>query len=109
MARRNNACQSQSRGRGPQYTSPAPLYDRVEDLLPAAPPAVPAVPVGSAARAALAETEIRICRYPSTLPTPASAAEQETLCLLRRQNELLTEILGALNAQLAVRLDQRSR
>ena len=31
---------------------------------------------------------------------------RDRVCLLRRQNELLTEILGVLNAQLAVGLEQ---
>lgn len=49
---------------------------------------------------------MRIRRYPAPVSIQATAADQEVVCLLRRQNELLTEILGVLNAQLAVGLEQ---
>ena len=59
-----------------------------------------------AARRSLEDTEMRIRRYPAPVSIQATAADQEVVCLLRRQNELLTEILGVLNAQLAVGLEQ---
>ena len=96
MARQKTGC----RNRGTLGASPAPLYDRVEDLRPA-----PA-PGQGAARRSLEDTEMRIRRYPAPVSIQATAADQEVVCLLRRQNELLTEILGVLNAQLAVGLEQ---
>ena len=98
MARQKTGC----RNRGTLGASPAPLYDRVEDLRPAADPA----PGQGAARRSLEDTEMRIRRYPAPVSIQATAADQEVVCLLRRQNELLTEILGVLNAQLAVGLEQ---
>lgn len=100
MARRN------STGQGGRYAAPAPLYGRVADLRP---PAAASAPARTSARAALEDMEMRVRRYPSPIPAPASASDQQSVDLLRRQNELLTEILGVLNAQLAVGLGQRPR
>ena len=104
MARQKTGC----RNRGTLGASPAPLYDRVEDLRPAAERPAPAAPAPGqgAARRSLEDTEMRIRRYPAPVSIQATAADQEVVCLLRRQNELLTEILGVLNAQLAVGLEQ---
>ena len=57
-------------------------------------------------RRSLEDTEMRIRRYPAPVSIQATAADQEVVCLLRRQNELLTEVLGVLNAQLSVGLEQ---
>lgn len=97
MARRNSGGQ----GRGGFYAAPAPLYDRVEELRG------PAAPVRSSALTALEETDMHIHRYPSPRPALSGPAGQDTAELLRQQNSLLTEILGVLNAQLAVGLGQR--
>lgn len=109
MARQKTGC----RNRGTLGASPAPLYDRVEDLRPAAERPAPAAPAPAApapgqgaARRSLEDTEMRIRRYPAPVSIQATAADQEVVCLLRRQNELLTEVLGVLNAQLAVGLEQ---
>ncbi|WP_033116187.1 hypothetical protein [Intestinimonas butyriciproducens] len=99
MARQKTGC----RNRGTLGASPAPLYDRVEDLRPAAERPAPGQ---GAARRSLEDTEMRIRRYPAPVSIQATTADQEVVCLLRRQNELLTEILGVLNAQLAVGLEQ---
>ena len=105
MARQKTGC----RNRGTLGASPAPLYDRVEDLRPAAERPAPAAPCATgwgAARRSLEDTEMRIRRYPAPVSIQATTADPEVVCLLRRQNELLTEILGVLNAQLAVGLEQ---
>ena len=112
MARQKTGC----RNRGTLGASPAPLYDRVEGLRPAverpAPaverpaPAAPCATGWGAVRRSLEDTEMRIRRYPAPVSLQATAADQEVVCLLRRQNELLTEVLGVLNAQLAVGLEQ---
>lgn len=99
MARQKTGC----RNRGTLGASPAPLYDRVEDLRPAAERPAPGQ---GTARRSLEDTEMRIRRYPAPVSIQATTADQEVVCLLRRQNELLTEILGVLNAQLAVGLEQ---
>ena len=86
----------EARPRSGYYVRP---YQR--PLAPAAP-----APGQGAARRSLEDTEMRIRRYPAPVSIQATAADQEVVCLLRRQNELLTEILGVLNAQLAVGLEQ---
>lgn len=101
MARQN--CPYQTQSRRPLYERPVPLYDLVapeEEAVPAA----TAVSVKSDRRAALEDAEMTIRRQ-NQLPAPATAAECEALALLRQQNELLAEILGALSAQVALRLN----
>ena len=105
MARQKTGCRNQ----GTLGASPAPLYDRVEDLRPAVERPAPAAPCATgwgAVRRSLEDTEMRIRRYPAPVSIQATAADQEVVCLLRRQNELLTEVLGVLNAQLSVGLEQ---
>lgn len=99
MARQN--CPNRDRGPG-RYT-PAPLYQRITVPEPAEEAAAPLAPVPSAARQTLAEADLRIRRYTNPVPAAPTSAECEALCLLRQQNALLTDILGALNAQLAAR------
>lgn len=45
---------------------------------------------------AVAPEEMRMCRHVHPIPVPDCATQSESLCLLRRQNELLAEILAAL-------------
>ena len=61
----------------------------------------------AALRAALAETRMGIHRASAPLPAPESPAAWEAADLLRQQNALLTEILGALNARLSLDLERR--
>ena len=110
MAGRNSTSQNRCRGPQPHSAAPAPLYDRVEDLRGSC---LRTPPTGAAdrasARAALAHAEMHVTRCHTPLPAPRHPSDQVTADLLRRQNELLTDILGVLNAQLAVDLKQRSR
>lgn len=98
MARQRLDCTC--RGQGPLYAAPIPLYDRASEVNAAVPPAA----ATTVARLQLAETPI--CRHSNPTAIQSTAAEREVLCLLRQQNELLTEILGALNSQLSIGLRQ---
>lgn len=91
--------QSCPRCRAPVSSVPGPLYGRVE--CPAEEPAPVVLPI-PARRAE--EAEMRICRHKSLIPAPADPALGEVLCQLRRQNELLLEILAAINSLTAATL-----
>lgn len=86
---RNSAGPGRS-GRGAASTPPAGRTDRLSSRTS---------PAEAAARSAVAETQMRVYRYPSPLPLAASATERETAALLLRQNELLTEILTVLSGR----------
>lgn len=107
MAGRNSG--NQNRGRGARGQAPAPLYDRVEDLRGVSLSTPRSCAQDRlAARTALERTDMHVVH--NSIPLPASCrTTDQTADLLCRQNELLTEILGVLNAQLAVCLGQRPR
>ncbi|NCB63936.1 MAG: hypothetical protein EOM52_10080 [Clostridia bacterium] len=79
------------RGRGERRTEKPPAAPVPESAAAPAPESTH-IPV----RAAEPKPEMRICRYTNTIPAPPDPALTEALCLLRKQNELLTEILAAL-------------
>ena len=101
MAGRNDGCRGRSREQGARYLSPAPLYG-AESLFSQGWRAQ-----RGTARAALANTEMRVHRPSAPLPVLSSPADGELADLLRQQNALLTEILGVLNAQLSLSLERR--
>lgn len=97
MARSDRPCSR--RAAQPSRSAPAPLYARVSDLEPPTPPRAP-----FGARPA-SEPEMRVHR-PAAL-SPTAFRDPEVAALLRQQNQLLLDILGALNAQLAAGLRER--
>lgn len=84
-----------------QYPAPAPLYARVSDL----DVSEPRRPAARESARVLSEPEMRI--HPSPASRPAVLRDPEISALLRQQNQLLLDILGALNAQLAAGLRTR--
>lgn len=73
----------------PLYTPPLGRGERQAEVPSPAPESIPV-------RVTELGAEMRICRYTNSIPAPPSPALAEALCLLRRQNDLLTEILAAL-------------
>lgn len=105
MARQT--CPYQNQDRPSRYAKPAPLYDRVAPAPEPEEAAAPAICPTAGARERLAEAEMRITRHPAPIPAASTTAELEALALLRQQNQLLTDMLCALNAQLAAQLGCR--
>ena len=99
MAGRDDGCRGRSREL--RDFSPAPLYG------PEALSGLCGRTERAAARAALANAEMRVHRPSVPLPALSCPADWEAAGLLRQQNALLTEILGVLNAQLSLSLERR--
>ena len=96
--------QNRSCGRGPLFAAsgqmPAPLGPLRRTAEEPLERAVLPEPAPLTLRPA-AQENMRICRYTNPIPTPVDPAQAEIVCLMRRQNELLTEILAALQANAA--------
>lgn len=88
------------------FSVPGPLYSRGDRRGETAELTAGPVEIIRTAAAAVVE-EPQMCRHPHPIPVTNSGLECETVCLLRQQNELLCEILAAVNALTATRLSQR--
>lgn len=94
MPRPNQSC---SCGRGATFRAPAPLYTTLLERAERPAEAPRPLPV----RPAAPEVEMRICRHSNPIPEAVTSAQSEMLCLLRRQNELLCEIVALLSRDAA--------
>ncbi len=93
-----------SKDRPPVWSVPGPLPGgdvRAGGRASSAPSLLPAE--GAAARRARLE-DMPMCRYSHPIPTAACTEESEVACLLQWQNGLLCELLGTVNALLALGL-----
>ena len=93
-----------SKDRPPVWSVPGPLpgWDvRAGGRVSSAPSLSPAEE--AAARRARLE-DIPMCRYSHPIPTATCTEESEVACLLQWQNGLLCELLGTVNALLALGL-----
>lgn len=81
--------------RGQLYAVPAPLYGERRGDPPAPIPDPAPVPVTRCAET----EELRIIRYKHPIPDQSTQALNEAVCLLRRENTLLSEILTVLRGR----------